>query len=82
MKLDEMKGTASRKLLRLPQVLDLIPIGKSSWWAGVSKGIYPEPVRLASRTTAWKAQDIYDFIDRLSGEAPSNQIFSAPTSGC
>ena len=26
--------------------------------------------------------DIYDFIDRLSGEAPSNQIFSAPTSGC
>lgn len=78
----EMKQCGIKGFLRLPQVLDLIPVSKASWWAGVSKGIYPESVKLAPRTTAWKAQDIYDLIDRLNGEAPSNQIFSAPASGC
>ena len=30
--------------LRLPQVLALIPVGKSSWWAGCKDGRYPKPV--------------------------------------
>lgn len=55
-----------QKLLRLPQVLELLPIGKSSWWEGVRSGRYPPSIKLGPRTTAWKAQDIYDLIDRLS----------------
>ena len=44
--------------LRLPQVLALIPVGKSSWWRGVKDGRYPKPVKIAPRTTAWRAEDI------------------------
>jgi predicted DNA-binding transcriptional regulator AlpA len=44
--------------VRLPTVLALFPISASSWWAGVKSGKYPQPVKLASRTTAWKAEDI------------------------
>lgn len=43
--------------VRLPVILSLIPIGKSSWWEGVKKGIYPQPVRIGQRVTAWKAED-------------------------
>jgi len=44
--------------LRLYQVLLLIPVGKSSWWRGVKDGRYPKPVKIAPRTTAWRAEDI------------------------
>lgn len=55
----------SSKLLRLPQVLSLIPISKSSWWAGVKTGRYPSSVKLGERTTCWREQDIFDLIDKL-----------------
>ena len=44
--------------LRLYQVLTLIPVGKSSWWRGVKAGRYPKPVKIAPRTSAWRAEDI------------------------
>ncbi len=44
--------------VRLPTILKLIPIGKSSWWAGVKDGRYPQPVKLGIRITAWRVEDI------------------------
>jgi len=44
--------------LRLEQVLQLIPVSKSTWWNGCKTGRFPEPYKLASRVTAWKASDI------------------------
>lgn len=52
--------------LRLPQVLKLFPVSRSSWWAGVKVGRYPAPVRLSERTTAWRATDIAELIERTS----------------
>lgn len=52
-------------LLRLPQVLQLLPIGRSSWLAGVKDGKYPQPVKLGPATTCWRASDILAFIDSL-----------------
>ena len=49
--------------LRLPQVLELIPIGKSTWWAGVKSGRFPQAVKLGPRTTAWRASDIQQLIE-------------------
>ena len=48
--------------LRLPQVLELIPISKSSWWAGVKSGLYPQSVKLGERVTVWRVEDILDLI--------------------
>lgn len=48
-------------LVRLSAILapdGPIPVSKSSWWAGVRSGRYPQPVKLGPRTTAWKAEDI------------------------
>ncbi|MDR3043623.1 MAG: AlpA family phage regulatory protein [Desulfovibrio sp.] len=54
--------------LRLSQVLAIIPVGKSSWWRGCKLGIYPQPVKLGPRTTAWKAEDIAALVERLGNK--------------
>jgi predicted DNA-binding transcriptional regulator AlpA len=51
--------------LRLPQILAIFPIGKSSWWRGVKEGRYPKPVKIAPRTSAWRAREIADMMDSL-----------------
>ena len=52
--------------LRLPQVLQIIPIGKSSWWDGVKSGRYPKPYKIGPRTTAWLCSDIVELVETLS----------------
>jgi prophage regulatory protein len=50
-------------LVRLPAVLAVFPVSKSSWWAGVKSGKYPSAVKLGPRTTAWYAADIRKLIE-------------------
>ena len=51
--------------LRLPQVLQLVPISKSAWWEGCKTGRFPKPVKLGPRTTVWRAEEIMEFIERI-----------------
>jgi predicted DNA-binding transcriptional regulator AlpA len=53
-------------LLRLSSIIaphGPIPVGKSTWWAGVKSGRFPKPVKLGPRTTAWRAEDIHALIE-------------------
>jgi prophage regulatory protein len=52
-------------LLRLWQVLALVPVSRSHWWAGVKAGRYPKPVKLSARVTVWRASDIRKLIDGI-----------------
>jgi len=49
--------------VRLPTILKLIPISKSTWWAGVKSGHFPQSVKLGKRVTAWKVEDIHQLIN-------------------
>ena len=53
----------STGFLRLPQILAIFPISKSSWWEGCRTGRYPKPIKLGSRTTVWRAEDITALIE-------------------
>ena len=53
-------------LLRLPQVLAIVPVGKTTWWAGVKAGRYPKPIKISARCTAWRSSDIQRLLE---GEA-------------
>ena len=44
--------------VRLPGVLRVFPVGKSTWWNGVAEGKYPAPVKLSKRVSAWRVGDI------------------------
>lgn len=58
--------------LRLPQIIGnpkanppqppIIPVCRSTWWAGVKSGRFPKPVKLSPRVTAWRAEQIRALI--------------------
>lgn len=64
--------------LRLPQIVGkpatkttaaipaLIPVSRSTWWAGVRTGRFPKPVKLGERITAWKVEDIRALIEQVA----------------
>ncbi|MBL1419485.1 MAG: AlpA family phage regulatory protein [Alphaproteobacteria bacterium] len=54
--------------VRLPTILSMIPVGRSSWWAGVKTGRYPKPVRIGTRTTMWRVEDIRKLISSIEAE--------------
>lgn len=50
-----------------PAIPAIIPVSKSTWWAGVRSGRYPQPVRtLGERITAWRVEDIRALIERAA----------------
>jgi len=55
--------------LKIRQVLQLIPMATSSWYAGIAAGRYPAPIKLSQRSSAWKCEDIRALIAKLGGEA-------------
>lgn len=50
--------------LRLPAVLAIFPVSKSTWWAGVKDGRYPAGHKLSERVTAWRVEDIVALIEK------------------
>ena len=62
-------------LLRISQICGdrkrgippIIPVSRSTWWAGVASGRFPQPVRLGSKLTFWWAADIRALLAKLSG---------------
>ena len=67
-----MENIPETGFVRLRQVLTVIPVCKSYWWAGVKKGRFPQPIKLSPRCTVWRAEDIRDLIIKLS-ERTANQ---------
>ena len=48
--------------VRLPVVVKVMGIGKTTWWCGVREGRFPKPVKLGPRTSAWRVEDIRALI--------------------
>lgn len=48
--------------VRLPVVLKVFPVSKSTWWQGVKDGDFPQPVKLGPKITAWRVEDIRELI--------------------
>ncbi|MGX8883195.1 helix-turn-helix transcriptional regulator [Methylovorus sp. SPW-M1] len=55
--------------LRIRQVLEFIPISQAAWWLGVADGKYPKGIKLAPRTTVWRAEDIRNLINEIGNRA-------------
>jgi predicted DNA-binding transcriptional regulator AlpA len=53
--------------LRLRRILapeGPIPVSKSTWWAGVRDGRFPQPMKLGPRTTVWRAEHIHELLEK------------------
>jgi len=51
----------------------VFPISRAAWWNGIREGIYPKPVKLASRTTAWSAFSIRKLAESIKNEAEQKE---------
>jgi predicted DNA-binding transcriptional regulator AlpA len=56
--------------VRLPEVLMVIPVGKTCWWEGVKSGRYPKAVKISPHCTAWRAEDIRNLIKQIEAQNP------------
>ena len=66
------KSLPETGFVRLPQILSVFPVSRSTWWAGVKSQRYPAPVKLGENITAWKAEDIHKLIKEVSESAVSH----------
>jgi prophage regulatory protein len=48
-----------------PPIPALIPLSKSTWWAGIKSGRFPAPVKLGERCTVWKKEEIFAYIENV-----------------
>jgi len=46
----------------VPPIPPIIPVKKSTWWAGVKSRRYPQPLKLSPRVTVWRVEDIRALI--------------------
>ena len=40
-----------------------LDLGRSTLWSKAKKGEFPKPVKLSKRITAWRAEDIWAWIE-------------------
>lgn len=52
-------------LLRLPAVQAIIPVSRSTWYAGIKEGIYPAPIKISARASAWRLADIQNLVEQF-----------------
>jgi prophage regulatory protein len=52
----------SFKILRLPEVIEVTGLGRSTIYAKVAQGQFPKPIKLGDRATGWLDTEIYDWI--------------------
>ena len=60
-------------LVRVKQILapiGPIPVSKSTWWAGVKEGRFPQPLKLGPRTTVWRVEDIRSLYESTDPRRP------------
>jgi predicted DNA-binding transcriptional regulator AlpA len=55
-----------RELLKIKDVLKIIPVSKATWYNGIRNGRYPKPVKIGLKAVAWRKQDIDDFLKSLN----------------
>lgn len=62
----EGRNASNVRLYRLPQVLERIPVSRSSWFAGIQTGRYPKGYCLGLRTTVWRSDEIDQLVTSLT----------------
>jgi prophage regulatory protein len=53
------------QLIRLPEVLQMVSVGKTTWYSMVKDNKAPAPKKLGPRSVAWNKQEIENWINEL-----------------
>jgi len=50
-------------LLRLPEVVALVRLGRSAIYAAVARGEFPPPLKIGKRASAWRRADVEAWVE-------------------
>lgn len=50
------------RLLRLPEVEDTTGLKRSTIYQKAKQGLFPKPVKLTERSSAWRESEIQDWV--------------------
>ncbi|WP_215314576.1 helix-turn-helix transcriptional regulator [Polynucleobacter paneuropaeus] len=56
-------------LMRIPQILEVMPISKSKFWLMVQKGEFPKPIKIG-RSSFWTIEQVQTFILDKAKQSP------------
>ena len=66
-----MEQTATPRVLRLPEVIKITGLSRSTIYAWVNSGRFPPPVHLG-RTVGWLESEVADWLRQRVAERPSS----------
>jgi prophage regulatory protein len=61
-----MNDLTGDSILRLPEVLSIVGLSKSSLYALIKAGKFPGSVPLGKRAVGWKASKVFAWVGALS----------------
>ena len=64
-----LESFPDKGLVRLPQILKIVPISPSTWWKWIREGKAPKGRKLARNVTVWKAEEILSFVVNIDNVA-------------
>ena len=67
-----MQHRTRRRILRVPEVMEITGLSRTTIWRRDREGSFPRPIRLGgegTRAIGWWDQDIYDWFDSLTTAA-------------
>ncbi|MBN8542829.1 MAG: AlpA family phage regulatory protein [Alphaproteobacteria bacterium] len=65
-KLSDLYDLPRSGFLRQSELIpEIIPFSAATLWRKVKSGEFPRPVKLSERITAWRAEDVRAWMDKL-----------------
>lgn len=59
------KSTPTPLTYREKALVEKLQMGRSTLWAWVKQGRFPQPIR-CGKYTAWRASDVQEWLDKLT----------------
>lgn len=60
-----MNEIRAERMLRMPAVLELVPLDKSTIYRKIAAGEFPKPVALGGKAVVWMESDIAEWQQQL-----------------
>jgi prophage regulatory protein len=55
------------ELYRIKTLSQKLDMGVSTIWKMVNEGNFPQPIKLGVKHTAWRSEDVQEWMDNLKG---------------
>lgn len=71
---NEIDVVVRSRLLRLPEVLKIVSMGKTNLYRKVADGSFPKPIRLSERRVRWALVDVLAWVESLRRQEPTGCV--------